>query len=180
MKQGNGSEISSEGISGANQCPVVFILQATYCPLPWGGGMATDAPTWSRCLVSSLPRHVSVMSPEALAQAGARGGLVALERTVDRGKRPGGASAPRGPGSGTGHSHPGAGLAFPCLAPSGSRAGARRSWFDAGSGPLPSRVRLLHEGREALASGCTCCMSSAGNTPHQCLRCHDIRNSQKP
>ena len=52
--------------------------------------MATDAPTWSRCLVSSLPRHVSVMSPEALAQAGARGGLVALERTVDRGKRPGG------------------------------------------------------------------------------------------
>ena len=142
--------------------------------------MATDAPTWSRCLVSSLPRHVSVMSPEALAQAGARGGLVALERTVDRGKRPGGASAPRGPGSGTGHSHPGAGLAFPCLAPSGSRAGARRSWFDAGSGPLPSRVRLLHEGGEALASGCTCCMSSAGNTPHQCLRCHDIRNSQKP
>ena len=43
VKQGNGSEISSEGISGANQCPVVFILQATYCPLPWGGGMATDA-----------------------------------------------------------------------------------------------------------------------------------------
>ena len=31
------SEISSESISGANQCPVVFILQATYCPLPWGG-----------------------------------------------------------------------------------------------------------------------------------------------
>lgn len=31
------SEISSEGISGANQCPVVFILQTTYCPLPWGG-----------------------------------------------------------------------------------------------------------------------------------------------
>ena len=90
MKQGNGSEISSESVSGAYQCPVVFVLQATYCPLPWGGGMATDAPTWSRCLVSSLPRHVSVMSPEALAQAGARGGLVALERTVDRGKRPGG------------------------------------------------------------------------------------------
>ena len=107
VKQGNGSEISSEGISGANQCPVVFILQATYCPLPWGGGMATDAPTWSRCLVSSLLRRMSVKTSEALAQAGARGGLVALERTVDRGKRPGGASAPRGPGSGTGHSHPG-------------------------------------------------------------------------
>ena len=97
VKQGNGSEISSESVSGAYQCPVVFVLQATYCPLPWGGGMATDAPTWSRCLVSSLPRHVSVMSPEALAQAGARGGLVALEWTVDRGKRPGGASVSTGP-----------------------------------------------------------------------------------
>jgi len=43
VKQGNGSEISSEGFSEVNQCPVVFILQATYCPLPWGGG-------WSRTL----------------------------------------------------------------------------------------------------------------------------------
>ena len=47
------SEISSEGIFGANQCRVVFILQATYCPLPWGGGMATDA--FMRSRVDSLP-----------------------------------------------------------------------------------------------------------------------------
>ena len=44
------SEISSEGIFGANQCPVVFILQATYCPLPWGGGMPRTLPAEPRVI----------------------------------------------------------------------------------------------------------------------------------
>ena len=43
------------------------------------------------CLVSSLLRHMSVETSETLARAGTRGGLVVLEATVDRWKRPDGA-----------------------------------------------------------------------------------------
>ena len=42
------------------------------------------------CVVSSLVRHVSVMASEALARAGARGGLVVLEAAMRGGKRSGG------------------------------------------------------------------------------------------
>ena len=42
------------------------------------------------CAVSSLVRHVSVMASEALARAGARGGLVVLEAAMRGGKRSGG------------------------------------------------------------------------------------------
>jgi len=43
------------------------------------------------CLVSSLLRHMSVETSETLARAGTRGGLVVLEATVGRWKRPDGA-----------------------------------------------------------------------------------------
>ena len=39
----------------------------------------------------------------------------------------------------------------------GSRPGARRSWFDVGSGPLPPRNGSLHEGRDLLDRGCAYC-----------------------
>ena len=42
------------------------------------------------CAVSSLVRHVSVMASEALARAGARGGLVVLEAAMRGGMRSGG------------------------------------------------------------------------------------------
>ena len=43
------------------------------------------------CLVSSLLRYMSIETSETLARAGTRGGLVVLEATVGRWKRPDGA-----------------------------------------------------------------------------------------
>ena len=62
-------------------------------------------------------------------------------------------SAPGGKDGEVRRPHPGTGSDFPCLNPSSSRTGPRRSCFDADAGPLPSPVDLLHEGWDLLAKG---------------------------
>jgi len=77
--------------------------------------------------------------------------------------------------------HPGACRTFPCRASSGSRAGTRRPGFNAQfRARTPSQPESTngHEGGAELIRRGT--YRTVPRQPtNQCLRCHDIRNSQK-